>query len=65
MKLTDGIFQAYKDVYQNPRKAMIMLQANNKTVDNMLHRTIFHDKKDGNAMLLVMVFYMGIDDGGR
>jgi hypothetical protein len=65
MKLADGIFQAYKDVYQNTKKAMIMLQANIKTVDNLLHRTIYHDKKDGHAMLLVMVFYMGIDDGGR
>ena len=64
LKLELGILHAYIDVYQNKKKATIMLEANKKTAKSLLHKTIYHDKRDGAAMLLVMVFYMGIDDGG-
>jgi hypothetical protein len=42
-----------------------MVEANKKTVKSILHNTIFYDKADGPSMLLVLVFYMGIDDGGQ
>ena len=44
---------------------MIMLEANKKTAKNLKHKTIYHDRKDGDTMLLTMIFYMGIDDGGE
>lgn len=42
-----------------------MLEANKSTTRRLLSDTIFHDKGDGEAMLLVLVFYMGINDGGK
>lgn len=41
-----------------------MLEANKNTAKNFKQKTIYSDKPNGAALLLVMVFYMGIDDGG-
>lgn len=65
LKLEDGIFQTYMDIYKNRNKAMIMMAANKKTVEKLFHDTIFHDRVNGRSMLLVLIFYMGIDDGGK
>lgn len=35
------------------------------TVKSALSSTIFSQYGDGDAMLLVLVFYMGIEDGGK
>lgn len=46
-------------------KATIMLESNKRTAKNLLEKSIYYDKKDGLSLLLVLVFYMGIDDGGK
>ena len=64
-RLEEGIFRSYEDVFQNRERALAMLEANKQTARQVLPSTIFHDKGDGEAMLLVLVFYMGINDGGK
>lgn len=65
IKLQDGIYRTYKDVYGSHNRALAMVNANIKTTRSVLPNTIFYDKADGESMLLVLVFYMGIDDGGK
>ena len=64
VKLIDGIMQAYKSIYMSKKKAAIVLAANMETVDHLINTSCFWDRKDGDAMLLVLIFYMGIDESG-
>ena len=64
IKLSDGIVQAYMDVYQDKKLAIGALRKNKETAKALLNDTIFFDKPNGLELLLVLVFFMGIDDGG-
>ena len=64
LKLSDGIYQAYLKVYKQDRtRAKQMLNQDKQTAQQQLANTIFGDKTNGFSLLLVLVFYLGLNHG--